>query len=76
MLAMLRPKAYQRYAALPLLGPILDECAAWSSQRGYPPGTIRNQLKAAPHLDGVLRQQGAHEIRDLTPRTFDTAWHS
>ncbi len=40
MLLQLRPRSYQDYLSLPILGSIVDEFTSWSSERGYTLTTI------------------------------------
>jgi len=75
MLLQLRPRSYQNYLSLPILGLILDEFTSWSFQRGYTIGTIKNQLKDARKLDNYFIQQGVQALEELTHRSFETAWH-
>lgn len=75
MISEIRPKAYQRYISLPILGSILDEFTLWSRQHGYTILMIREQLKAARHFDEFFRQHGAQSLTDLTHGAFEAAWH-
>ena len=75
MLSQLRPRSYQDYLSLPVLGSILDEFISWSFQRGYTIGTIKNQLKDARKLDNYFVQQGVQALEKLTHESFETAWH-
>lgn len=75
MISEIRPKAYQRYISLPILGSILDEFTSWSRQHGYTILMIREQLKAARHFDEFFRQHGAQSLSDLTHSAFEAAWH-
>ncbi len=58
MLLQLRPRSYQDYLSLPILGSILDEFTSWSFQRGYTLGTIKSQLKDVRKIDNYFVQQG------------------
>jgi len=75
MLLQLRPRSYQKYLSLPILGSILDEFTSWSFQRGYTIGTIKNQLKDVRKLDNYFIQQGVQALEELTHKSFETAWH-
>jgi site-specific recombinase XerD len=75
MISDIRPKSYQHFLSLPILGSILDEFTTWSHQRGYTVGTVRNQLKDARQIDGFFRQSGAQCLSDLTHSAFETAWY-
>ncbi len=75
MLLQLRPRSYQNYLSLPILGLILDEFTSWSFQRGYTNGTIKSQLKDVRKLDNYFVQQGVQSLKELTHKSFETAWH-
>jgi len=75
MLLQLRPRSYQDYLSLPILGLILDEFTSWSFQRGYTNGTIKSQLKDVRKLDNYFVQQGVQALEELTHKSFETAWH-
>ena len=74
MLLQLRPRSYQNYLSLPILGSILDEFTSWSFQRGYAIWTINDQLKAARKLDYYFIRQGVQVLEELTHKSFETAW--
>lgn len=75
MLLQLRPRSYQNYLSLPILGSILDEFTSWLFQRGYAIGTIKGQLKDARKLDSYFIGQGIQALGELTHKSFETAWH-
>jgi len=75
MLLQLRPRSYQDYLSLPILGSILDEFISWSFQRGYTIGTIKTQLKYVRKIDNYFVQQGVQALEELTHKFFETAWH-
>ena len=74
MLLQLRPRSYQNYLSLPILGSILDEFTSWSFQRGYAIWTINDQLKAARKLDHYFIWQGVQVLEELTHKSFERAW--
>lgn len=74
MISEIRPKSYQQYISLPVLGTILDEFTAWLSQRGYSLFTVRNQLKCARWIDDFFGKHGVQRLSDLSPGDFDAAW--
>ncbi|WP_244086193.1 site-specific integrase, partial [Desulforhabdus sp. TSK] len=74
MIASLRPKSYQRYLSLPILGVILDEFTTWSHNRGFTTGTMRNKLKDAPLIDAYFQQTGAQSLEELSQSYFEAAW--
>ena len=74
MIASLRPKSYQRYLSLPIVGSILDEFTTWSHNRGFTIGTMRNKLKDARLIDAYFQQAGAQCLEDLSQSSFEAAW--
>ena len=74
MISDIRPKSYQQYISLPVLGPILDEFTAWLNQRGYSLFTVRNQLKCARWIDDFFGKHDVQHLSDLTHGDFDAAW--
>ena len=74
MISQIRPRSYQRYLALPIVGPILDDFACWSQQRGYTVGTIKNQLKDSRHISFYLNGKRLDTWEKLTRETFDDVW--
>lgn len=74
MIASLRPKSYQKYLSLPIIGPILDEFTTWSRSRGFTTGTMRNQLKDARLIDAYFQQTGLQRLEELSQSSFEVAW--
>lgn len=74
MIASIRPKSYQKYLSLPVVGPILDEFTTWSHNRGYTVGTRQNQLRHARFISDYFQQSGAQHLEDLSHSSFEAAW--
>ena len=74
MIASLRPKSYQKYLSLPIVGPILDEFTTWSCNRGFTTGTMRNQLKDARLIDAYFQQTGVQCLEELSQSAFEATW--
>ena len=74
MLEVLFPHAHERYAALPLLGSILDDFARWSLKQGYQRSTLRAQFKTMARVDRSLRRRGASDLTDITPEMLEACW--
>jgi len=66
MITKLRPKAYQKYFFLPLLGSILDDFTAWLHQRGYTIGTVRGQLHHALKIEDFFYEHNVKSLDGLT----------
>jgi integrase/recombinase XerD len=76
MIASLRPKSHEKYLSLPIIGSMLDEFTAWSGNRGYTKGTMRNQLKDARLIDAYFQQAGIQRLEQLSESSFEAAWES
>ena len=74
MISAIRPRSHQDYVSLPIIGPILDEFATWSHERGYALHTICNQLRATRHIATFFQQEGLRLISELTHIDFQIAW--
>lgn len=75
MIEKLRPRAYQKYLSLPLLGSVLDDFTVWSHQRGYSTVTVRCQLKHALKIEEFFRNHYVKSLASLTHSAFNTAWN-
>lgn len=73
MISTIRPKSHQKYLALPIFGPFLDDFTQWSHLHGYKLSTIRNQLKDSRHIIVFLQNQGLRFIGELTHFDFEKA---
>ncbi|MDO9528047.1 MAG: tyrosine-type recombinase/integrase [Syntrophales bacterium] len=73
MISTIRPKSHQKYLALPVFGPFLDDFTQWSYLHGYTLGTIRNQLKGTRQIIVFLQKQGLQSIGELTHCDFEKA---
>ena len=74
MLKEIRPKSYQKYVNLPVLGPIMEIFTLWSHHHGYTPGTIGLLLTNVRHVDRYLLSHGVQCLNDLTHGIFEIAW--
>ncbi len=66
MLRELFPRAYQRYAALPLLGSTIEGFASWLHAQGYPCVTVRRHIRAIGRIDEALQSRGRHALSEVT----------
>lgn len=65
MLTELFPRMHRRYSSLPLLGPIVDDFAAWIAAQGYARVAVRRHLRAVRHLDQRWRRRGRRSLDDV-----------
>jgi integrase/recombinase XerD len=75
MIASLRPKSYQKYLSLPVVGSTLDELTTWYHHRGFTMETMRNKLRDARLIDAYFQQAGAQRLEDLSQSFFEAAWN-
>src|SRR5512137_1827918 len=75
MIASLRPKSYQKYLSLPVVGSTLDELTTWYHHRGFAIETMRNKLRDARLIDAYFQQAGAQRLEDLSQSFFEAAWN-
>src|SRR5919109_584093 len=74
MLETIFPKTHHRYAALPLLGSLVDDFAVWLSQCDYRPETIRVMLGPIGQVDRWLRLSGLHDLTGLDVSSLEACW--
>ena len=65
MLIELFPRAYARFLALPLLGPLLDGFARWLSDRGFAAQAIRGRVRKAPFLEELLLERRLGDLSNV-----------
>jgi site-specific recombinase XerD len=66
MLQELFPRVHRLYLSLPILGPTVEDFAAFLMRRGYPQGVIRNHIRAMRGVDRHLRRRRCRSITDVT----------
>ena len=74
MLETLFPKSHHRYAALPLLGSLVDDFAVWLLQCDYRSDTIRVMLRPIDQVDRWLRHSGLHDLTELDAPSLEACW--
>ena len=74
MLKELYPRGHNRYASLPVLGPILDGFATWMLAQGYSNWSLRVYFRTMFRLDRSLTAQGVRELSEVTPKLFEECW--
>ena len=74
MLTVMCPRTHHRYAALPLLGSLVDAFAVWLSQCDYRPETIRVMLGPLDQVDQWLQRHDIQDITDLDAPMLEACW--
>ena len=72
-LVQLRPRSFQRWRALPIFGPDLDDFVQWLRDQGYTPGSIRYYLRVLPQVVRWLRRRRITSLAQLTQQDLQTA---
>ena len=66
MIKELFPQAHVRLTPLPLLGPLLEDFAAWLVAKGLSLDSVRNRIRKAPEFETVLVRHGDFQANRLT----------
>ena len=66
MIKELFPQAHVRLTPLPLLGPLLEDFAAWLVAKGLSLNSVRNRIRKAPEFETVLVRHGGFQANRLT----------
>ena len=74
MLHSLLPKAYHKFLAMRLLGPITDGFDDWLTANGYTPGSREFAIRMLPHIDADLRRRRVRDVASLTHATLHACW--
>jgi len=74
MIEALFPKTHHRYAALPLLGSLVDDFALWLSHYDYRLEAIRVMLRPLGQADQWLQSHGIHNLTALDAPLLETCW--
>ena len=70
-LVQLRPRSFQRWRALPIFGPHLDDFVQWLRDQGYTAGSIH--LRVLPQVVRWLRRRRITSLAQLTRQDLQTA---
>lgn len=72
-LVQIRPRAFTRWRALPIFGPLMDDFIQWLANQRYAVGTIGNFLKGLPKVVGWLRRRRITTLVQVTERQLQVA---
>jgi len=64
MIAQAFPKDFQRYLAVPVLGPIMDRYAAWLFEQQYTYRSTRYELRMAARVSKFLKRRCLQRVED------------
>jgi len=76
MITQAFPKDFQRYLALPVLGPVMDRYAAWLFEQQYTHRSTRYELRMAAHASEFLRSRGIGCIEEVSESDLQACWQS
>ena len=74
MIAQAFPKDYQRYLAIPILGPMMNRYAAWLFEQRYTHRSTRYELRMAARASNFLKLQGFQCVQDLSEHELDACY--
>jgi len=74
MITEIFPKDFQRYLALPVLGPVMDAFAAWLHDRRYTWHSARFELRMAARVCGYLKRRGVRTVVDLNEQHLQACY--
>jgi integrase/recombinase XerD len=72
-LIQLRPRSFQRWRALPIFGPHLDDFVQWLGDQSYTAGSIRYYLRLLPQVVRWLRRKRITSLAQLTQQDLQAA---
>jgi integrase/recombinase XerD len=68
------PIHYQRYLDLPVLGPVMDQYAAWLFEQQYTYRSARYELRMAAHISRFLKDRGNHSVEEVSEDGLQTCY--
>jgi len=68
------PKVFQHYVDLPVLGPLMDEYAAWLFEHQYTRQSSRRRLQMVAHVCEYLKNRGIHCIENVSKSDLQTCY--
>jgi integrase/recombinase XerD len=74
MIAQAFPKDFQRYLALPVLGPMMDRYAAWLFEQQYTHRSTRYELRMAARASEFLKRQGLRCVEDTSEQDLQACY--
>lgn len=74
MIAQAFPKDFQRYLAIPVVGPMMDRYAAWLFEQRYTHRSTRYELRMAARASEFLKRQGLQHVHDVSEQDLQTCY--
>lgn len=74
MITQMFPRAFQKYLDLPVLGPLMDEYAAWLVEQQYTPQSGRLRLQMVARVCEFLKNRGIHRIEDVSENDLQACY--
>lgn len=74
MIAQAFPKDFQRYLAVPVLGPIMDRYAAWLFEQQYTHRSTRYELRMAARVSEFLKRRGLQRVEDVSEHDLQACY--
>ena len=74
MITQAFPKDFQRYLAVPLLGPMMDRYAAWLFEQRYTHRSTRYELRMAARAFEFLKRQGLQCVQDVSEQDLQACY--
>ena len=74
MIAQAFPKDFQRYLAVPLLGPMMDRYAAWLFEQRYTQRSTRYELRMAARAAEFLKDRGLRRVDDASEHDLQACY--
>jgi len=76
MITQAFPKDFQRYLALPVLGPMMDRYAAWLFEQQYTHRSTRFELRMAARASEFLKSRGLRCVEDVSEQDLQACYQS
>jgi integrase/recombinase XerD len=74
MITQMFPRIFQKYVDLPVLGPLMDEYAAWLFEQQYTRQSGRRGLQMVTHICEFLNNRGIHCIEDVSENDLQACY--
>jgi len=71
MISQIFPQDFERFIALPVLGPLMDRYAGWLQEQQYTWRSTRYELRMAAHVANYFKRRTVSRMEDLEERHLD-----